>query len=130
MAGDDVSRPIVLVTGGRDYADRARVFAELDAIHAKTPIRFMYEGGALGADQLAHAWRLSRHVAGRTVYPDWKQHGRKAGPIRNADMLREAMASAEAERVGLVVVAFPGGIGTADMVAKAEAKGVDVRVIA
>lgn len=49
----------VLVCGGRDYDDRARVFAELDALQ---PIRMVIHGNARGADALAHQWGLSRRV--------------------------------------------------------------------
>jgi hypothetical protein len=42
---------------------------------------------------------------------NWKVYGRAAGPIRNMKMLLEGKPD--------LVVAFPGGIGTADMVKKA-----------
>jgi hypothetical protein len=51
---------------------------------------------------------------------DWRRYGRAAGPIRNKEML--------AHRPQLAV-AFPGGTGTADMVGKAKAAGLDVVVI-
>jgi hypothetical protein len=53
------------------------------------------------------------------VFAEWNRHGNKAGPIRNATML------AMKPPVKLVV-AFPGGSGTADMVAKAKAAGLEV----
>lgn len=49
-------------------------------------------------------------------YPaDWKRHGKSAGPIRNQLMLYETQPH--------IVVAFPGGRGTADMVRKAKHRG-------
>lgn len=108
----------VIVCGGRDLTDMVWVAREMDALHAKTPIRTLIQGGATGADRLARRWA---YVAGVEVkeYPaDWPTHGRAAGPIRNQHML-------DAERPDLVV-AFPGGRGTADMVRRAKAAGVCV----
>lgn len=111
----------VLVCGGRDYADRKHVFAVLDEIHAKTPIKMLINGGANGADAHARAWAKSR-CALMTVTADWKTHGKSAGPLRNASMLKHGKPA--------LVVAFPGGRGTADMIGKARAAGVEVREIA
>lgn len=51
---------------------------------------------------------------------DWKRFGRAAGVLRNTAML--------ADRPELVI-AFPGGKGTADMVRKAKAAGLEVIVV-
>lgn len=109
----------LLVTGGRDYADRAAVARVLDAVHRKRPVALLREGGAAGADQLAREWAADRGVPVDTMPADWAKHGRAAGPIRNRAMLaREPLPDG--------VVAFPGGRGTADMVAAARAAGVTV----
>ena len=52
---------------------------------------------------------------------DWGTHGKAAGPIRNQRMLDEGRPD--------LVVAFPGGRGTADMVRRARAAGVKVELI-
>jgi hypothetical protein len=49
---------------------------------------------------------------------DWKAHGRAAGPIRNQRMIDEHRPE--------LVVAAPGGRGTADMVRRARAAGIEV----
>jgi hypothetical protein len=49
---------------------------------------------------------------------DWHTHGRAAGPIRNKRMLDEGKPD--------VVIAFPGGKGTANMVSQARAAGIKV----
>ena len=110
----------VLVTGGRDYANKDRVFKELDEIHAITPISLLVQGGALGADTLAKEWAKSREVSFKTVYADWKKHGRAAGPIRNSKMLKDYSPN--------LVVAFPGGRGTNDMIMKSKNAGVRVTI--
>ena len=111
----------VLVTGGRSYGDRGRVFAELDRLNLANPISCVIHGAAPGADTLADEWALERGIC-QIRYPvtpkEWRTIGRGAGPARNARMLKEGRPS--------LVMAFPGGRGTADMVRKARAAGVMV----
>jgi hypothetical protein len=113
----------ILVCGGRDYDDWRTVWRVLDGVANRFNVHVrIVHGGATGADQLAARW--ARETGQEAIaYPaDWKAHGRAAGPIRNALML-------EREKPDLVV-AFPGGRGTADMVAKARAASVDVLEVA
>jgi hypothetical protein len=110
----------VIVCGGRNYQNRERVFETLDSIHAENPITRLIQGGAKGADDLAFRWGMQAKTKGMeilTVHADWEKHGRAAGPIRNAEMLEEHPD---------LVVAFPGGRGTADMVRQAKRAGVMV----
>lgn len=76
------------------------------------------QGGATGADQLARWWCVQRRVPYENYPPDWMKFGRAAGPIRNRRMIEKGQPD--------IVVAFPGGSGTADLVAKARAAGVKV----
>ena len=55
---------------------------------------------------------------------EWGRHGRAAGPIRNRELLKQAIARAVAhtspvDQVSVLVVAFPGGAGTASLVQQA-----------
>jgi len=111
---------ILLVCGGRDYADAKTAFATLDAEHAKNPISLLIEGGARGADNLAREWAQQRGIEDQTFMADWKQFGRSAGPRRNQQMI-EAKPD--------MVIAFPGGGGTADMVKRAKKARVPVMEI-
>ena len=108
------TRPLrVLVCGGRDFSDYQAVMAVLCALN----ISVLIHGAARGADTLAA--RAAEHLGvGQIACPaDWRQHGRRAGFIRNREML---------EHKPDVVIAFPGGRGTADMVNKASSAGVTV----
>lgn len=108
----------VLVCGGRDFGDKDRAYAFLDLLCEKEPISTVIHGGASGADYIAHQWAEDRGV-NCTEYPaDWNRYGRAAGPIRNQQMVDDGRPD--------VVVAFPGGSGTADMVRRAEAAGIKV----
>ena len=111
----------ILVTGGRDYADRERLTRTLDDLARTQAIAVIIHGNAPGADSLAAEWAAARSIA-RAAYPvlpaEWALLGKAAGPRRNAKMLREGRPD--------LVVAFPGGRGTADMVRRARAAGVRV----
>jgi hypothetical protein len=112
----------VLVCGGRDYHDRARVFAVLDKLHAEVGIDVIIEGGAKGADQLAAIWSDKPGVDLERFEADWENQGSFAGPMRNRRMLEIGQPD--------LVVAFPGGRGTANMIRQARKAGVEVVEIA
>lgn len=124
----------ILVCGGRDYADHKRLYSVLSHYHASNPFSVLIHGAARGADSLASEWA---EWAGIPVLPfeaDWDDletrprcikrrrngglYNAAAGGIRNARMLVEGRPD--------VVIAFPGGPGTADMCAKAETANVPV----
>ncbi len=106
----------VLVCGGRRFNNQASVNAVLDAL----PVTTVIHGGARGADTCAANWAATHTTVGTESFPaDWEKHGRSAGIIRNAQMLKEGQPD--------LVVAFTGGRGTADMVRRA--KGAGVRVL-
>lgn len=112
----------VLICGSRPWTDRACV----QAVVRQLPLgSVVIIGGATGADALA---AMAARAAGLEceVYPaDWARYGRRAGPIRNRQMLREGRPE--------VVVAFHpdlwGWRGTADMVRVAQAAGLPVWVV-
>lgn len=112
----------VLVTGGRDYADKDRVFDVLDKLNDEAGIDLIIEGGAKGADNYAAWWADKRHVTRERYEADWENQGSFAGPARNTRMLNEGKPD--------LVIAFPGGRGTGDMVKKARRAGVNVVEIA
>jgi ABC-type Fe3+-hydroxamate transport system substrate-binding protein len=77
-------------------------------------------GAARGVDE--QAMIAAQTLPGVKHLPfaaDWHKHGRAAGPIRNKRMLDEGKPD--------LVVAFPGGRGTANMVKQAQAAGIPVQ---
>lgn len=110
----------VLVTGGRRYTDVACVYRELDELLVQHPDMVVVQGGARGADELARSWAYSRGQPYRTYPADWSL-GRRAGIERNQHML-------DVESVDLVL-AFPGGAGTSDMVRRARAADISIKVV-
>lgn len=124
---------LLVVTGGRDFADRRLLWSTLNELANKAkaagyPVVGLMQGGALGADALADEWAKSNGLHVMEVFPLWDAHGKSAGHKRNRFMVDVAKAL---ERGGLVVrvVAFPGGKGTADCVRAAEGAGLQVRMI-
>lgn len=108
----------VIVTGGRDYDERAFVYETLDKIHANVGITLLIQGGARGADRLALEWAKSRGIPFLTYEADWDTHGKAAGMIRNRQMLKE--------NTDALVVAFPGGNGTIGCVKEAMRLGMKI----
>lgn len=103
---------VILVTGGRDFIDRAFVWETLDHVHRKRGIRLLRHGAARGADKLADLWAETRGVERDPCPADWGRFGKSAGVLRNGAMLeREPRVDG--------VVAFPGGRGTSDMIDRA-----------
>lgn len=111
----------ILVCGGREYNDREAVERELRHLTAQQLGEVVViTGGYAGADSLAahEAHRLGFHVA--EVRALWETYDRAAGPRRNKAMLALQPT---------LVLAFPGGRGTADMIRQAEAAGIPVRKV-
>lgn len=112
----------ILVCGGRDFKDHLfleQFMSDLisENVAQGDPVTIIH-GMARGADHLAGNW--AKHN-GLTVeeYPAlWAKDGKAAGPIRNARMLAEGKPD--------IVVAFPGGSGTAHMVRISQKAGVRV----
>lgn len=110
----------VLVCGGRDFTHYEDVGRVLDRLNADRPIRMVIHGNARGADSCASVWAIRQRRKGVFNVPvpaQWSKFGKAAGPKRNQKMLGMKPD---------LVIAFPGGRGTADMVRRATAAGVEV----
>lgn len=108
----------VLVCGGRDFQNTVYLYTVLDDFHKAYQIGAVIEGGARGADRIAGYWARKNKIDLLIFPADWKTYGKAAGAIRNQQMLDEGKPD--------VVIAFAGGTGTADMVKRAKAAGVEV----
>lgn len=108
----------VLICGGRDFYDGRQLSYVLDELARCFAITLVIDGGARGADSLGHEWAATRGIPTSRYFADWNVHGRGAGPICNQRMLDEGKPD--------LVVAFPGGRGTADMMARSSAARIRV----
>lgn len=111
---------IVLVTGGRNYSNIDAVNMALDQLHAHRPITVLIHGGATGADAIAGRWGRINDVRVECYIANWLEYGRHAGPIRNQKMIDVKPD---------LVVAFPGGAGTRDLVSRAKRAGIEIKQV-
>ena len=110
---------VVLVCGGRNFEDKEFVFDKLDMLDGKLDgIDVVINGGAKGADTLAARWARRQGIDVYTFEAEWETYGRSAGAIRNKQMLTEGKPD--------LVIAFPGGKGTRNMIKQAKRKGITV----
>ncbi len=112
--------PKIVVTGGMDYADHAKVWDALDKSRAKHPDMVLIHGGApKGVDAIAARWAASRKTPQVVFKPDWNRHGKsRAGFVRNDQML---------EQLPIGVLVFPGTGLTENLVDKARALGIPAK---
>ncbi|MCO5072143.1 MAG: DUF2493 domain-containing protein [Rhizobiaceae bacterium] len=108
----------VLVCGGRNYSDKAYLWNVLDGL-GPPEVSAIISGAAKGADTLAAEWAKRFGFPLYEFPADWKALGKAAGPIRNQLMIDEGKPD--------LVVAFPGGRGTADMIRRAEGARIPIR---
>lgn len=107
----------VLVCGGRDYKD----YEVLKDTLGSLDISYIISGGAKGADALGEQYALEHNIPYVIFMAQWDTYGKKAGYIRNAEMLEKGKPD--------MVVAFPGGNGTKMMKRLAYESGVPVMEI-
>lgn len=136
----------VLVCGGRDFGNISRhnppteselkeyrfilstLTKELcppvtDDMETWLPPKDLYiiAGGAWGVDSAAIDWAVVNWVQFKEYPADWDTYGKAAGAIRNKQMLTEGKPD--------LVLAFPGGRGTANMVGQAKKANIPVKEI-
>lgn len=106
----------VIVAGSRDITDSTVVHQAIRANHPSDsqPARWDVEivhGGAEGVDSSAEEFAEMYGLSSRVYEPDWDEHGKAAGPIRNSHMAD----------YGDMLIAVWDGVsrGTRDMIEKA-----------
>ena len=109
----------LLVCGGRGFNNGEAIRNRLDRMHTTQPISVLMTTSAYGADTLAHTWALVRNVPSIVFNANWNTYGRKGGRLRNQRMIDEGKPD--------LVLAFPGGRGTADICRRARKAGITVR---
>lgn len=108
----------LLVSGGRDFHDVEYIVSKLTELHSICPISKVVAGGARGVDTIAVHWAELMDIPFIIYEAQWSTYGRRAGPLRNIEMLEKETPD--------LVVAFPGGVGTQHMADYARNARVDV----
>jgi YspA, cpYpsA-related SLOG family len=114
----------LIIAGSREWTDQNTVFTVLDMFSTGHKVTEVVIGGARGPDTFGETWAEARMIPVKKFIPNWQQHGKKAGVLRNADMAHYAAP-------GGALVAFWDGKspGTRDMINKAKAAKLLVWVV-
>ncbi len=114
----------VIIAGSRNFDDYDLLCRECDAVlngkAAKHHIT-IFSGCANGADTLGERYAKEHGYDIRRFPANWKEHGKAAGPIRNARMVADAN----------ILIAFWDGSsrGTRHIIVTAESRGLEVNVV-
>lgn len=112
----------VLVCGGRDFNDYNLLSSYLVELFVKSLLVpkdvTIISGHARGADKLGEQFAKANNCKLLIFPADWDKHKKAAGHIRNQQMIDEGKPD--------LVVAFPGGRGTQDMIKRAKKHGIKV----
>lgn len=112
----------VLVYGGRDFADKKKLFDKLNEVDDEYgPIHTIIHGDSRGADRLGEEWAEAHNRYWYRYPANWYKFGKQAGPIRNQQMIDEGMID--------IAVECPGGNGTADMRGRLEKANILIKKI-
>lgn len=102
----------IAFTGGRDYTDDVTVYTVLNVLQPD----YVLVGDADGLDRLVRTFCKRLAIPFTKFVADWETHGKSAGPMRNSKLLEEAE----------LLIAFPGGRGTANCIQQAQEQGIPV----
>ena len=106
---------VLMICGSRHFTNYSIFKKCMDIVTIKLKddkfkIVKVISGGARGADTLAKRWAHEKGYDFKPYYAEWDAFGKKAGPMRNSAMVRDANR----------VVAFPydSSTGTNDSIRK------------
>ena len=113
----------LIIAGGRRYQFTPDDFLKLYKIRTLVSEvvsghsgLILKDGTIYGADLYGEAWAKTYNIPVTPFPANWKKYGNAAGPIRNKQMARYADALA----------IFPGGTGSADMLAQAQIQSLKI----
>ena len=135
----------VLICGGRKFNDWEFFRDTLEKIALKRFPRsepdqygnFLYEviiisGGAKGADQMAIDWAIVNWCPFEEYKADWDDMSKPCFPKMKGTKVYNALAGLKRNQRMIdegkpdLVIAFPGGNGTKDMISRANKSGIEV----
>lgn len=108
----------LLVCAGRHFHDARLVESELSRLHAHHALTVVVHGGHTTLGPAIEAWARANLVHAIRYPANWQHLGKRAEGVRNAFMLDDSRPDR--------VLALPGGRHTHDLVARAQARGIDV----
>ena len=82
----------VMVSGSRNWGDSGLIYKELDKLlNTFTDKLVLIHGGATGADTIAQNWASNNNVQVEIFLPKWEEYGKKAGALRNIEMVKSGI---------------------------------------
>ncbi|MFA6198798.1 MAG: DUF2493 domain-containing protein [Bacteroidales bacterium] len=76
----------VAVVGSRNITNEQLIFNCL----ARYYITCIVSGGAIGVDSIAEKYAILNNIDTEIYLPDWKKYGKKAGFVRNKDIIKNS----------------------------------------
>ena len=77
-------------------------------------------GGAVGIDSLGAQWAELRKLKTEIYLPDWQTHGKKAGFLRNQQII---------DNSDYLIAITTGSNGTADSIKRAVKKNIPIKIV-
>mgnify|MGYP001809727201 CR=1 FL=1 len=112
----------VIVSGSRDFTNYSLFEAMMFDVLKPSELAniTILEGGCRGTDMMAREFAIKWGVKWVEFPADWEKHGQSAGPIRNAELVKE----------GEMLIAFINirSKGTKDIITKATAAGLKTKI--
>jgi hypothetical protein len=119
----------IVVCGSRDFPDNGQAARDLrreTLLGPASELQVFHGGCPTGADRQAAEACERFGIPELAFHANWEKHGRSAGPIRNGEMLRAAVATGG----NVIVFAYWDGSsrGTLDCIRQAVALGLYVDI--
>jgi len=115
----------IVIAGSRDYNDYEKMETSWNNYLKREELKpedvIIITGGAKGADTQAKKLAKEQGIKHRQYLPNWHEYGKKAGPIRNAEMIKNA------DR--LIAFWDEKSRGTANTIQLAKRKGIPTLII-
>lgn len=107
------------IVGSRNFTDYKRFSRIIDKVQGD--ITLIVSGGARGADTLAERYAKEKAIPYLIFPADWDKHGKRAGMLRNQDIVDNADA--------MVAFLAPESKGTKDSIKRAEVKRIPIHTV-
>lgn len=78
------------VVGSRGFNNYPLLKRTIDKLRETTKVVRIVSGGARGADTLGERYAREHQIETLIYKPDWDRHGRRAGVLRNEDIVEAA----------------------------------------
>ena len=111
----------IIIAGGRDFSNYQLLREKCNWYFSRKKPTAILCGKAKGADSLGEQYAKETHIPIRYFPADWKTYGKRAGMVRNRQMLKEAD--------GLIAFWDGNSHGTKNMIQIAREQGIPVRVV-